>query len=243
MSTKAKNLEKKVAKMVGKKSQKQKASATYKSKAFKKAIEKAIVAEKKRAPGYVDNMGTALTNMLTVQADCLGDVAFVGGVAEGSGATQHRNKKYLLKSSHVRGALYGQTNAAGYQRVALVWILDNDPTGSLPTVATIFNTATPNNPSVFSELNPSSSSRFRIIARRDFDIMQRPAAAGQNSGAIMIDEYVDLKLTEVTTKGSDATIGSCQKNALYFVVLGSSSDDGSVAATLDYNHRLRFLDA
>lgn len=239
----------KLQRRIGKKSSKasrSRSAGPKKSKTFQAAVAKAVVQQKAKDSGFVDHDGSSTAGLTAAveyanEFNLAGSVTFVGGCKQGASENEHPNKKFLLKSLQVRGEIYGQTGAV-INNCALLLVLDTEPTGSAVTIANIFK-AVPSGtyaglPSSLRMLEPASSSRFRILARRNYTIQ---GAAGDPYGNVMVDEFFDLKKIEVTTKGATSGFGDVQKNALYLVQLGTQPT-GSGAASARLVGRMRFID-
>jgi len=214
-------------------------------KAFQQAVSKAVNNIKaKTGMGYLDlTIGTS--SMISDATGAGVNIIHLNQVPVGAKDTQHTNKKYLNHGSYLRGQIVG-LDAAKANSVALVWILDQDPTGVLPQMTDIFMTSSAAAPNVFSQLNPAGSARFRVLARRNYNIQGDPNDAGASNSSVFVEEYINLKNFETVTKGvDDGSIATIQKNALYLCLLGSSSNIATAdsAASFRYGtHRLQFLD-
>lgn len=220
-------------------------------KAFQQAVSKAVNNMKaKTGMGYRDTDLTAAIDPNAATKYFIADptgaganVFLINGVAVGASDVTHTNKKYLNHGSYLRGQIVGDATAKANE-VALVWVLDTEPTGAMPAITDIFANATATKPCVFSQLNPDGSSRFRILARRNYSLHGDPDDVGETRANIYVEEYINLKNFETVTKGVDnGTIGTIQKNALYLCLLGSTPSGSTAAAKFNFGaHRLQFMD-
>jgi len=240
-----KKLKTSMAKVAAKRDRRSK-KGPRKSKTFQAAVAKAVIQQKAKDSGFVDHDGSSVAGLTAAveipnEFNNGGSVTFIGGCTQGSSENQHPNKKFLLKSYQLRGHIYGQTGAV-QNNCAILLVLDKEPTGSAPTVAQILQAVSTgtyaNLPAAFRMLQPASSARFSVLARRNYEIK---GAAGDPYGSVMIDEFFDLKKIEVTTKGATSGFGDVQKNALYIVLLGEQAT-GSGAASARLIGRMRFID-
>jgi len=211
------------------------------TKNFQAAVAKAVVQAKAKDSGFVDHDGVSTAGLtsavgLPASIDTPGEVVFIGGCTQGASENQHPNKKFLLKSYQLRGRVANQ-GSASYNNFSIVMVLDTDPQGTVPAVTDIFK-AVSGSPSVVCMLNPQTSARFRILARRNYTLNGPTADV---NGALFIDEYFDLKKIEVVTKSATSDIGSIQKNALLAVFIGSHVS-GTTSTGANLIGRLRFID-
>lgn len=201
-------------------------------------VARAVQAQQRRdGAGYREWTATA------VDVDAGGDLWLINGVPQGAGETEHPNKKFKCKGFYLRASLVGNANAK-YNFVSLVWVLDTEPTGTLPSVGSIFKTASNADPAVYSMLNPEFSARFRVLARRNYEVHGDPDDTGQARAALYIEEYIKLKDIEVTTKSAASDITAIQKNAIYLVAIGNQPDGSpTLCANLaNMKGRLQFYD-
>jgi len=239
----------KLQRRIGKKSKGSKlkmGSSIKKGKTFQAAVAKAVIQQKAKDSGFVDHDGASIAGLTPAveipnEFNNAGSVTFIGGCTQGSSENQHPNKKFLLKSYQLRGQIYGQTGAV-QNNCAILLVLDKEPSGSAVTIAQILQAVGSgtyaNLPPAFRVLQPASSARFSVLARRNYEIK---GAAGDPYGSVMVDEFFDLKKIEVTTKSAGSGYGDVQKNALYIVLLGEQPT-GSGAASARLIGRMRFID-
>lgn len=180
--------------------------------------------------GYVD---LAYANYA---ADTTGTVTLVATVAQGTSVNQRIGKKILLKSLQLRGyASNGST--AVTNDVAVLFVYDKRPTGSLPTVTDFLDTA---NSRSFN--NDSNSGRFKILKRMDFLLSGTQTTTVGYGPAKSMDFYLKLNgLQEVFKAAGTGAIGDIEEGALYMVTVGSNAA-GTGAANVNVGMRVRFVD-
>lgn len=193
-------------------------------------VDKAIINEKKRNAHYVDLANAAY------QLDTTGSVTLIATCAQGASQQQRVGKKGLWKSMQIRGSVYNNT-AATINDVAFLIVYDRDPTGSLPAVTAILDSADSR-----SFNNDSNSERFKIVRRFDFALAGNTTTFLSGASHVDIDTYIDLRSMPVVW-GNLATgaIGDIKHGALYLVCVGMNAA-GTNAATLACGIRTRFID-
>ncbi|QOH96787.1 capsid protein [Lutraria rhynchaena circular ssDNA virus] len=201
--------------------------ATYRAE---RMLNRRAVANKES--GYVDlGVGTYAFNTT-------GAIALIPTVAQGTAVTQRVGKKIMWKHMQIRGIATADattTNAAG----AYLIVYDKRPTGSLPAVTDILDTA---NQRSFN--NDANSGRFQILKRVDFSFVGNNATAGQSTAKTqyVINHFLDLKGkdAEYMAAGTGA-IGDISLGALYIVTVGDQAA-GTSDANLIVGFRTRFVD-
>lgn len=169
--------------------------------------------------------------------DTTGSIAHINIITTGTSVNQRSGKKTLMKSLQCRGNVSNNTTAI-INDCALLIVYDRRPTGALPAITDILNTATPQ-----SFNNDTNSGRFQILKRMDFMLRGTVAATiALDSGAASCDFFLDLKNKPLVNKavGSGA-IADIEEGALYLVTVGQIAA-GAGAATGSLGFRLRFLD-
>lgn len=179
--------------------------------------------------GFVDTAGAAYN------FDTTGSIAHISVIPQGSSVNQRIGKKVVLKSIQCRGAFVNNSTAV-YNDVALLLIYDRRPTGSLPSVTDVLNTA-----SAQSFNNDANSGRFQILKRIDCEMIGNPTLI-TDKYAMSADFFLDLKSKPWVAKavGSGA-IGDVEEGALYVLTVGNNAA-GTTAATAGLGFRLRFVD-
>jgi len=233
----------KVKKMRGTKRSKSKgatkrARVSTASSTFKAAVAKEVVKQKARDMGYKDPTAAVADTVHT--PDQNGLVILMPIPAQGSAETERVGKKMLWHSLQLRGSIVSSATtvlARGFWAI----IYDREPQGAVPAFNSIFQVGATNG-SIYSSnamLNPDTSARYSVVARRDFEITAR----GSDNSMIPLEEWIDLKKKECVFKSAGSGIGDIQKGALYFVT-GSSIPTADVATSfsITFGRRVRFID-
>jgi len=195
-----------------------------------------------RAPGLNRELGYVDLAVASYNCDNTGTVTLLNTVAQGAAVTQRVGKKIAMKGLQCRGVSLSNS-AAIVNDIAYLIVYDKRPTGALPNVTDILNTATP-----ASMNNDANAGRFSILKRVDQILIGNRSVTGVVANALTevsaMDEtwYLDLKGREVVYKAAaTGAIGDIEQGALYLVTVGSNAA-GTSASTLDVGFRLRFLD-
>lgn len=199
------------------------------SKEVAAAVKAVVHAEAKKNAGYVD-LAYATYNM-----DTTGSIALVATIAQGAGVQQRIGKKASYKSVQVRGLCHSNT-ATTVADGAILLVYDREPTGALPAITAILNTATSQ-----SFLNDDNSKRFRIMRRWDYTYCG-PVGTPTSASAYSMDEWVDMKNLPVQFKAAaTGAIGDIATGALYVVTVGNIAA-GTAAPVANIGFRTRFVD-
>lgn len=187
-----------------------------------------------REPGFVD------LAVATYPMNTTGSITLLNTVPEGAGTSERIGKRIGLKSLQVRGSALSDTATLTAVGTALI-VYDKRPTGALPAITAILNTA---NSQSFN--NDQNSGRFRIIRRMNFAFSGNNATAGQiNDNSIhVVDEFIALGMKPQVFKaptGGSGAIADIDEGALYLVTVG---DKGASTAdcNLTVGFRLRYQD-
>lgn len=179
----------------------------------------------------------------TYALDTTGTVTLIATVAQGASVNQRVGKKIRLKSLQCRGQMFNGTTATSND-VAYMIVYDRRPTGSLPAVTDILDTA-----SAISMNNDANSGRFSILKRCDGLLIgnQTVQAAIANyatdNSVQPADWFLNLKnLQTVYKAAATGAIADIEQGALYLVTVGSNVA-GTTAATLQVGFRTRFWDS
>lgn len=159
-------------------------------------------------------------------------------VPTGTTVSQRTGKKVLCKSLQCRGYVYANS-AAIYNDCAILIVYDRRPTGSMPPITDILNTATS-----ISMNNDANSGRFTILKRIDFSMVGDTTSGGvlTNTTAQSADFFVDLKMRPTVYKtAGTGDIGDIEEGAIYAVTVGSNVV-GTTAASGVLNFRMRYYD-
>jgi len=195
-----------------------------------------------RAPGLSRELGYVDLTAASYAMDTTGTVTLLNTIAQGAAVTQRVGKKVALKGLQCRGAAV-PNSAAILNDYAYMIVYDKRPTGALPNITDILNTATP-----ASMNNDANAGRFSIIKRVDNHLLGNRSVTGAVANALTEasarDEtwWLDLKGRETVYKAAaTGAIGDIEQGALYLVTVGSTAA-GTGAAALEVGFRLRFLD-
>lgn len=169
--------------------------------------------------------------------DTTGSITLLNTVAQGASVSQRVGKKIALQSIQVRGMAYNNA-AATFNDCATLLVYDKRPTGALPAITDVLNTA-----SSQSFNNDTNSGRFRIVRRWDQALVggtvvaTTPITALQ---AVSMDNFVNLKGMNVVYKAAGTgAIADIEEGALYLITVGMRAA-GTTAAAADLGFRLRY---
>lgn len=198
------------------------------SKAFVYARQKQLTLRKET--GFVDLAATNY-NMNTT-----GSIVLIATVPQGASVNQRVGKKIVWKSIQVHGSAF-QNSAAGFNDVAYLIVYDRRPTGSLPAITDVLNTADST-----SFNNDANSGRFRILKRFDHSLSGNSATPATGNEIVNLDCFIKLNdLPAVFKAAATGAIADYEQGALYLITVGSSIA-GTTAATATMGFRTRFLD-
>lgn len=203
-------------------------------KAFRRLpLAKAVasVMRSKEESGFVDVAAAAYANNTT------GTITLLNTVAQGASTSQRIGKKIALQSIQIRGNIESDA-AAVFNDVANLIVYDKRPTGALPAITAILNTATSS-----SFNNDINSGRFRIVRRWDEYLVGGTTLATtpytEKSG-IGFDHFVSLKGMKTVYKAlGTGAIDDIEEGALYFVTVGNTAA-GTADAQTGCGFRLRY---
>lgn len=169
--------------------------------------------------GYVD-----LANA-TYSLNTTGSIGLIATVAQGAATTQRIGKRIQLKSVQVRGMAYVDS-ATTITHWAIMVVYDNKPTGSLPAITDILDSA-----SSFSFTKNDNQGRFSILMRRQGVLTGVGTAPVSGNEAYDINEFVKVNRPCVFKSAGTGAIGDIEEGALYYVTVGmtaSGTADGAV---------------
>lgn len=184
-----------------------------------------------RGANYAD---TAFANYA---CDTTGSVTQLNVVPQSVSTTGRIGKKIALKSIQCHGIL-GGLSTTQITQASFMLIYDRRPSGALPVVTDILNTASPN-----SFLNDTNSSRFKVLKREDFTIIGIYGGSTTDKSAYEIDFYYKFpkKYSQTSYKAlGTGAIADVDEGAIYLLTVGSSAGTG--AASFQSGWRLRFYD-
>lgn len=183
-----------------------------------------------RETGYVDlaSAGYAF--------DTTGSITLLATIAQGASTSQRVGKKVLYKSLQLRGSYFPNTTAV-VNDCALLIVYDKRPTGSLPAITDVLNSANAN-----SFNNDANSGRFRILKRVDFTLSGNSTTPATDSCIVEADFYLNLRRLPLTFKlAGTGAIGDIEEGALYAITVGTNAA-GTTAASGTLAYRTRYWD-
>lgn len=184
----------------------------------------------RKETGYVD------LAYASYAGDTTGSIVLLNTVAQGAAVTQRVGKKIMMKSLQCRG-IVKSNSATTVADCATLIVLDKRPTGSLPNITDILNTA-----SSASFNNDANAGRFRILKRTDKSLIGNATTPATGGEAYNADFFLDLRGFQTVYKAAGTgAIGDIEENALYLVTVGDNAA-GNTAVTLNLGFRLRFVD-
>lgn len=180
--------------------------------------------------GFVDTVGA------TYGLDTTGSITHLSIIPQGASVNQRVGKRVALKSLQFRGFAANQSTAA-YNDCAMLIVYDKRPTGSLPAITDILETA-----NATAMNNDNGTGRFQIIKRADFELIGNNTNITSKT-AVSADFWLDLKNKPWVAKDTGTgVIADVDEGAVYLVTVGSNPAGGSTAAGLTGQFRLRYID-
>lgn len=181
-----------------------------------------------RDPGFVD-LASAGRVM-----DTTGAIVLVATIAQGTTVNQRIGKKAQYKSFQIRGECFAN-GAATITTGSWILVYDRRPTGALPAITDILDTATDN-----SFNNDTNSGRFKIIRRQNYAFSGN--ATGPTESTIHdVDIYVKFKKQITFKAAGTGAIADIEMGSVYLITVGSTAA-GTGAATATLGVRTRFID-
>lgn len=172
----------------------------------------------------------------TYALDTTGSITLIATIAQGASVNQRIGKKCVLRSLQCRGNMYGNA-AVTATDVAYMIVYDKRPTGSLPTIADVLVSVSPQ-----SMNNDNNASRFSILKRVDEIIVGSAANQYTAKSAYGADWYLNLRGLPMTFNAAGTgAIGDIDEGALYLITVGGSGA-GTTAGTLGVTFRTRFTE-
>lgn len=190
-----------------------------------------------RAQGRAKESGYVDLASASYALNTTGSVTLIATIAQGAAVTQRIGKKVMLKSIQIHGYCSSDsttTTAPG----ALLVIYDKRPTGSVPTVGDILDSA-----SSQSFMNDANSGRFRVLMRRDYVLAGNVTTAGQQTSTsiLPVQEFLKVNRQAVFKAAGTGAIGDIEEGALYLVSIGNLAA-GTADANATLAFRTRFVD-
>jgi len=179
--------------------------------------------------GFVD---VAVANKA---ADTTGTIALYNTVAQGAGTSQRIGKKFKMTSIQIKGSVSAGT-AAVLNDIACILIYDKRPTGSLPAITDILDTATSR-----SFNNDANAGRFQTIRRWDWTLSGNSTTTATGAEIRGFDKFVKLNHMVVCKAAGTGAIGDIEEGALYMVTVGNQAA-GTSAANISFGTRVRYVD-
>lgn len=166
--------------------------------------------------------------------DTTGSVTLLNPIPQGAGSSERVGKKIMMTSIQSRGVSFGGTTATATDGAYMI-VYDKRPTGTLPTITEILESATP------SSMNKEdNATRFSILKRVDQVYIGSVANTLTVKSAYNADWYKKLKKVQLFNSVGTGAIGDIQSGAIYLVTIGGSV--GTAAATLSASFRIRYID-
>lgn len=144
-------------------------------------------------------------------------------VGKGDSINERIGAKIKAKSVQIRGTIVAGTVDNAVDNIAMMLVLDRDPTGTHPAVSDILSGTEPG-----AYLNDQNRMRFAILRRWDYQLSctgTTPSLATNAPNQIFVDEYYKFKGVEITYSGAASAgtggIGDIKKNALYLMCIGT----------------------
>jgi hypothetical protein len=124
-----------------------------------------------------------------------------------------------------------------YSDAAMMIVYDSKPTGVLPAVTDILESASSN------AMNKADNAgRFRILRRHDsLLVADSTAARGANAYKDLGDFLLLHDLKTVYKSAGTGAIGDIESGALYLVTIGNQTE-GTLASNMNLAFRLRYYD-
>lgn len=207
-------------------SRKRVASAAAKP-AAKKARRSPIQYQKET--GYVDLAAS------TYNCDTTGTITLIATIPQGTSVNQRVGKKVMLKSVQFRGLIRAKA-ATTTADAAFLIIYDARPTGALPAITDVLDTAT-----AASFNNDTNSDRFRILKRRDFTVCGNVTTPSTGQEAKTADFFLKINKPSVFKAAGTGAIADISDGALYLVTVGNQAA-GTGACELAGGFRTRYID-
>lgn len=197
-----------------------------------------VVAAKSGSSGFVDfsDIGTEMTST--------GSVRLLFTCAQGTSTQERIGRKLMLTSIQMKGLVQATNNVAvEHTRNRLSIVYDSRPTGALPGISEIYESAASE-----ALTNENGFDRFQIIRSWYFPILGNlGAAANVNARSTkMMSHYIKLgKRGKSCAYGVDAagvagSIAGIKEGALYLVTTSNQAAGSGPQSQLNY--RVRFRD-
>jgi len=182
-----------------------------------------------KARGYVD-LAKATYNLNTT-----GSIGLIATVAQGAATTQRIGKRIQLKSVQVRGMCYVDTTAV-INHWAVMVVYDNKPTGTLPAITDILDSA-----SSYSFTKNDNQGRFSILMRRQGVLIGNGSTPVTGGEAVDLNEFVKVNRPSVFKSAGTGAIGDIEEGALYYITVGNAAS-GTADGQADIGFRTTFKD-
>lgn len=164
----------------------------------------------------------------------------LNSIALGDGESDRDGRKVLLKSIHIRGAMYRLTETSiGSDLVArLIVFLDTQTNGAEAAPELLINTGAVH--PEYAYRNMQQTKRFKVLKDGIFVLSQNAAAGGNTTvvsgpGATLFDWNFNVHIP-VIYSGATEVIASIVDNSIQVYCMASGND-----CTLRYESRIRFV--
>lgn len=166
------------------------------------------------------------------------NVILLNGVQNGSAFYQRGGSRIEMKNLHIRGQVTNLATSVGTS-LRLLIVYDRQPTGALPTIATILQSrdqAGTASTSGFSEINLDRRARFSILRDMQFYcpnvtntagvLTNGPNFPGDDDQNFDINEFIKLKglATFYSATAAPTTIVEISTGALYACFVATTTD-------------------
>lgn len=176
-------------------------------------------------------------SVATRRFNTTGVIVHINAISQGASQAQRVGKRAALKSLQIRGTCQNGT-AAVNNYGALLIVYDKRPTGALPAVTDVLETA-----SSYSFMEDSNASRFRVLRRLEYDFQGQGGATNSDDFHHIVNEFINLKMLPVIFKDTGTgTIADVSEGALYAVWVGNNATGADLDAFSNLGFRLRFVD-
>lgn len=179
-------------------------------------------------PGFVDLASASRA------LDTTGAIVLVATIAQGASINQRLGKRAMYKSFQIRGRVVGNS-AAATNIGTIMLVYDKRPTGSLPAITDVIETA-----NAAALTNNDNANRFQILYRRQYSIVGNPAGPTDDTQH-SIDDFVKFKKPIGFKSAATGAIDDIEEGAVYLITVGNNAA-GTTAADSAVTIRTRFED-
>lgn len=215
---------------------KQRAPRTSINTLVKRALSNAGAAPQRRVAAMSKEIGYVDVANTSYAFDTTGSLVLLNTVPQGAGISQRVGKKYRMTSLQFRGYMANGTTAT-INDIAMLIVYDKRPTGSLPAITDILNSASAN----AQNKDDNVPSRFQILKRVHTQLIGNVTTPATGLEMQDADFYMSMRLPVVCKALGTGAIGDIEEGALYLITVGNNAA-GTAAAGLTGTFRVRFVD-